>query len=232
MEIGSSNWLDNIVRGAAQMGLTVTPGQARQFALHGQSLLEWNRKINLTAITKPEEIAVKHFLDAIAPLDHLPAKGRLLDIGTGGGFPGLPLKVMAPHLSMTLIDGVRKKINFVKHVIRQLGLQDVQALHLRAEELAQDRGSAGGFEIIVCRALADLDKLLDLAVPLLAPQGRIIAYQGPRQGGPTSGGADGAILTHGSRRFQTAVHAYHLPFIGDPRSITELQQVGWAAPTK
>jgi 16S rRNA (guanine527-N7)-methyltransferase len=223
MEIGSSTWLDNIVEGASQMGLTVTPGQAHQFALHGRSLLEWNRKINLTTITKPEEIAVKHFLDAIAPLDHLPAHGTLLDIGTGGGFPGLPLKVMRPDLSMTLIDGIRKKVNFVKYTIRQLGLQDIQALQVRAEDLGCDAQYAGRFDIIVCRALADLDNLLDLAVPLLARQGRIIAYQGPRYSGPALEDGDGAILSHDAHRFRNSVHDYRLPFIGDARSITILQ---------
>jgi 16S rRNA (guanine527-N7)-methyltransferase len=226
MEIGSSNWLDFIVEGAAQMGLTVTAGQARQFALHGRCLLEWNRKINLTAITKPEDIAVKHFLDAIAPMVHLPAQGRLLDIGTGGGFPGLPLKVMMPQLSMTLIDGTRKKVNFVKHIIRQLELENIQALQVRAESLGRNRGYASGFQIVVCRALAEMDNLLDLAVPFLSPQGRIIAYQGSQRNTPSTADADGAHLTCGNRRFRTAVHHYRLPYIGDARAITIIESVG------
>lgn len=223
MDIGSPNWLDIIVDGAARMGLTVTDTQARQFALHGQCLLEWNRRINLTAITKPEDVAVKHFLDAIAPLAHLPAHGRLLDIGTGGGFPGLPLKVMVPELSMTLIDGVRKKINFVKHVIRQLELGSIQALHARAEVLGRDRAYAGVFQTVVCRALADPDHLLALAEPLLAPGGRIIAYQGPQGGSLTATDADGAYLTRGNRRFLATVYHYRLPYIGDSRSATVLE---------
>lgn len=225
MEIGSADWLDIIVQGAAQMGLTVTGDQVRQFALHGQCLLEWNRKVNLTTITKPEDVAVKHFLDAIAPTALLPAHGRLLDIGTGGGFPGLPLKVMIPELSMTLIDGVRKKINFVKHVIRQLELENIQALQARAEEMGRDKAFAGGFQVIVCRAVADLDQLLGLAVPLLAPRGRIVAYQGPRRSTPSATDADGAQLSWGNRRFQTTVHDYHLPYIGDARSIIILQSL-------
>jgi 16S rRNA (guanine527-N7)-methyltransferase len=223
MEIGSSGWLDMIVEGAAQMGLKVASGQALQFARHAQSLLEWNRKINLTAITEPDEIAVKHFLDAIAPLELLPTQGCLLDIGTGGGFPGLPLKVIRPELSMTLIDGIRKKVNFVKHVIRLLGLHDIEALQVRAEDLRRDTQFAGRFDIIVCRALADLDKVLDLAVPLLAPQGCVVTYQGPWQSGLTSDGIESTILIHGTRRFRTSVHDYRLPFIGDARSITILQ---------
>lgn len=225
MDIGSPNWLDIIVDGAARMGLTVTDTQARQFATHGQCLLEWNRRINLTAITKPEDVAVKHFLDAIAPLAHLPAHGRLLDIGTGGGFPGLPLKVMVPELCVTLIDGVRKKVNFVKHVIRQLELGSIQALHARAEELGRDRAYAGGFQTIVCRALADPDHLLGLAEPLLAPGGRIIAYQGPQGRTPSTADPESAHLNRGNRRFRITVYNYLLPFIGDSRSITILQSL-------
>ncbi|MEJ2661048.1 MAG: 16S rRNA (guanine(527)-N(7))-methyltransferase RsmG [Desulfobacteraceae bacterium] len=223
MEIGSPGWLDIIMQGAAQMGLTVTADQARQFALHGRYLLEWNRRINLTAITEPEDVAAKHFLDAIAPLAHLPGRGCLLDIGTGGGFPGLPLKVMMPELSMTLIDGVRKKVNFVKYVIRQLELENIQALQARAEALGRDKSFMGGFQIIVCRALADLDKLLDLAVPLLAPGGRIIAYQGPQGNGPSTAEAHSACLTRGERRFNATAYHYRLPFLGDSRCVTILE---------
>jgi 16S rRNA (guanine527-N7)-methyltransferase len=225
MEIGSPGWLEIIVEGAAQMGLTVTADQARLFAVHGRCLLEWNRTINLTAITKPEDVAIKHFLDAIAPLVHIPVHGRLLDIGTGGGFPGLPVKVMRPELSMTLIDGVRKKVNFVKHVIRLLELEDTWALQTRAEELGRDKAYKDGFETIVCRALADLDALLSLAAPLLSRRGRIIAYQGPRQGAPSPMRKDGAYLACGGRRFQATVHDYRLPFIGDARSITVIEPV-------
>jgi 16S rRNA (guanine527-N7)-methyltransferase len=224
MEIGSPGWLDIIMEGAAQMGLTVTADQARQFAVHGRYLLEWNRTINLTAITKPEDVAVKHFLDSIGPLIHLPSRGRLLDIGTGGGFPGLPLKVMRPELSMTLIDGVRKKVNFVKYAIRQLELEDILALQARAEELGRDPVYTGSFHVIVGRAVADLADLLDLAAPLLVPRGRIIAYQGPQGSGSSTAEARSS-LTCGERRFNATTCHYHLPFIGDSRSVTVLESL-------
>jgi hypothetical protein len=110
----SSEWKKMVLRGARQLGIVLTPGQLDCFAQHATLLLEWNRKINLTAIVDPAEMAVKHYLDAIAPIKHIPLQGHLLDIGTGGGFPGIPLKVMRPDQPMTLIDGVRKKISFVK----------------------------------------------------------------------------------------------------------------------
>jgi 16S rRNA (guanine527-N7)-methyltransferase len=225
MEIGSPSWLDIIMDGAAQMGLAVTVDQARQFAVHGRCLLEWNRTINLTAITNPEDVAVKHFLDAIAPLPHLPAHGRLLDIGTGGGFPGLPVKVMRPELSVTLIDGIRKKVNFVKYVIRQLELENIRALQARAEEMGRDMTYTGGFQTIVSRALAEPDHFLGLAAPLLAPQGRVIAYQGLHRSTSSATTQDGACLTCGNRRFQVTVQHYRLPFIEDSRAIIILQSL-------
>ena len=140
--IGSDAWIDLLVQGADRLGHSLSPDQARQMALHVQLLLEWNQRTNLTAITDPVHVAVKHCLDAIAPLHLLPEEGALLDIGTGGGFPGIPLKIMRPDLDMTLIDSVRKKISFVNHVIRQLHLPRIEALHVRAQTLAEQIGRA------------------------------------------------------------------------------------------
>jgi 16S rRNA (guanine527-N7)-methyltransferase len=181
MRIGSDEWLTLVQDGAAQLGVTVHRQQAEQFSRHARWLMEWNRKINLTAITDPREVAIKHYVDAIAPLDHIPDRGHLLDIGTGGGFPGIPLKIMRPGQTMTLIDSVRKKVNFVRHVIRQMPLEGIEALHTRAEALV-DGPMGGRFDIIVCRAVSDHRTVLTQARPLLAPGGRMIFYQGPGTG--------------------------------------------------
>ena len=223
IQIGSPGWLDLMIDGAARLGVTVTRAQAEQFAIHGQSLVQWNRKINLTAITDPLQMAAKHFLDAIAPLQQLPAEGHLLDIGTGGGFPGLPLKIMAPGLSMTLIDGVRKKVNFVKAVVRRLNLKEIEALHIRCEELARDSSRREHYEIIVSRAVAQIEPLVRLAAPLLAPNGRIILYQGPRQTDGSAGPPDSSGITLDRRSFTKTTLTYNLPFVGDARAITILQ---------
>jgi 16S rRNA (guanine527-N7)-methyltransferase len=173
----SSEWKKMVLRGARQLGIVLTPGQLDCFAQHATLLLEWNRKINLTAIVDPAEMAVKHYLDAIAPIKHIPLQGHLLDIGTGGGFPGIPLKVMRPDQPMTLIDGVRKKISFVKQAIRQLGLQGIEAHQMRAEDLGRRPSEATQYQVIVCRALTDLSAIVTLSTPLLAPGGSIVAYE-------------------------------------------------------
>ena len=180
MQIGSEEWIETLIRGGEQLGHPPGEAQARQMAMHAHLLVEWNRRVNLTAITDPVQVAVKHCLDAIVPLHLLPQAGALLDIGTGGGFPGIPLKIMRPDLDVTLVDSVRKKISFVNHVIRELGLTRTEALHARAQDLAGREGYRAHFQVVACRALTDLGRALRLALPLLAPRGRFVAYQGPK----------------------------------------------------
>jgi len=225
MEIGSEKWMDFVLEGAAQLGLRVSPVQAAQFGRHGQLLMEWNRNINLTAITDPTQVAIKHYLDAIAPLSHIPSEGRLLDIGTGGGFPGIPLKIMRPAQAMTLIDSVRKKINFVKSVIRQLRLDQIEALHTRAEELWLQSVHAHNYEVIVSRALADLNVVVHMAMPLLADNGCIVAFQGPRGTGRYPDGRFSTMIKDRLYRFQLLTFTYKLPLLGDDRSVSILKFV-------
>jgi 16S rRNA (guanine527-N7)-methyltransferase len=167
--------------GSLKMGGCVTDVELDQLTRHASELVRWNRKTNLTAITAPEEIAVKHVLDSMAPLPHIPLTARLLDIGSGGGFPGVVLKIMRPGLSVTLIDASRKKASFLSHVIRTLGLKDATALHTRAEALAAASQYRHGFDVIVCRALSGLDAFVTMALPLLAPEGLLIALKGKRE---------------------------------------------------
>ncbi len=216
IRIGSEEWLTLVQDAAAQLGVTVHRQQAKQFARHAMWLMEWNRKINLTAITDPREVAIKHFVDAIAPLPHIPASGRLLDIGTGGGFPGIPLKIMRPGQPMTLIDSVRKKINFVRHVIRQMPLEGVEALQIRAESLADDVSPDHLFDVIVCRALSESPAALALAKPLLAPGGRVILYRGP--GNCAKPNSNCQVAVKGAVFLQTVV-TYPLPYTHFSRRI-------------
>lgn len=221
IKIGSHTWIDLVREGASRLGVSVNHDQAGQFAQHGLWLMEWNRRINLTAITDPVQIAAKHFLDAIAPLNHIPDQGHLLDIGTGGGFPGIPLKILRPGQPMTLIDSVRKKINFVKHVIRQLSLNDIQAHHTRAEELSENTSGPDRYPVVVCRALADLERAVRLAAPLLASKGRIVLYQGPRKYAENMA-LSPCVYSLDGRTYRRSVFSYSLPVFGDPRIITIL----------
>lgn len=222
MRIESEKWRHLVRDGAAQMGLKVNRQQALLFSRHARLIIQWNRRINLTAITDPAEMAVKHFLDAIAPINHIPAHGRLLDIGTGAGFPGIPLKIMRPRQPMTLIDSVRKKINFVKYTIRDLSLAHIEALHTRAEALSIQHPVDEKFDIIVCRALADPESAVRLAAPHLKPKGRIILYRGPQK--PPKLTPFGRRAWHlDGWTYQRKTISYPLPFLGDARSVTVLE---------
>ena len=178
MDIGSPAWENLIIDGAKAFQIRVDRQMVRQFSLHACELIKWNQKINLTAITDPGEIALKHYLDSIAPARWIPPSSLLLDIGSGGGFPGIPLKVLIPSLVVTLIDGSRKKISFLKHSIRTLELENIHARQVRAEELAKDAHVASAFDVIISRALSSLAEFVKLALPLLADRGIIIALKG------------------------------------------------------
>ncbi len=178
MEIGSLEWQNLILNGAQELGITIDERVSALFCSHASELINWNRKINLTAITHPRDIAIKHFLDSLVPAKFIPEGSRLLDIGSGGGFPGIPLKIVKPSLSIHLIDGVRKKANFLKHAIRTLRLDQSQALHIRAENLHKNPDYNHSFDVIISRALTNLESFVKAALPLLANQGRIMAMKG------------------------------------------------------
>ena len=176
MKIGSSKWKEIIVDGAHDLGIDVQPGQADQFATHASTLKEWNQKINLTAIDSPMDMAIKHFLDSIIPISYITPGSRLLDVGSGAGFPGIPLKIMIPSLNVTLVDATRKKVSFLNHVIQQLHLSGISAIHSRVENLQQERESE--FDIIVCRAFSSLTDFIEKSLALLAPDGLLLAFKG------------------------------------------------------
>jgi len=221
MKSGSKDWQQLIVNGAAQLGIDVGLEHTAKFAVHVRELEMWNRKVNLTAITDPVNTAVKHFLDAIVPSPLIPDGASLLDIGSGAGFPGIPLKVLNPSLSVVLVDASRKKVNFQRHVIRVLGLKDIEARHIRAEEMGRLKAFENAFDVIVSRALTAMDAFVSLAEPLLKKNGRIIALKGKVdpaevasvQGLPLRGASDVA----GS--FNLTVRRYRLPIVQSDRSL-------------
>jgi 16S rRNA (guanine527-N7)-methyltransferase len=172
------NWKKIIRNGAQLSGLHVSIQQAELFASHASELLIWNRKMNLTSITDPVEIAVKHFLDSIAAVRIIEPGRSILDIGSGGGFPGIPLKIMLPSNRVCLIDASRKKVAFLNHLIRTMKLQKISAHHVRAENLLQDLEFKNGFDVILCRALTTLKNFVEMAYPLLSKEGFLLAYKG------------------------------------------------------
>jgi len=227
MQIGSKEWADLIIAGARTFNITLEYDQTRQFAAHARELIHWNKAFNLTAITDPMEIAVKHFLDSLAAAHQIPPDATLLDVGSGGGFPGIPLKILMPALNVTLIDASRKKVNFLKHVIRTLKLDHIEARQTRAEHLISDPRCLKRFNIVISRALSALALFARLAHPLLAPGGRIIALKGEADPKELNDllddlGGEGIEASAIGHEPGISVKNYRLPFLNAKRSIIVL----------
>lgn len=153
--------------------------QTEQFEKYSNLLVEWNKKMNLTAVTDDEGIAVKHFLDSILPLYHIDFKNikSIADIGTGAGFPGLPIKIMRPDMSLTLIDSLNKRINFLNAVTEELELEAVTCIHGRAEECGHKKELRERFDAVVSRAVANMTMLSEYCLPFVKVGGLFIALK-------------------------------------------------------
>ena len=164
-----------------KLGLAITERQAEQFLLYNDILLEWNSFMNLTAITEPEEVIIKHFADSCAPLFtenvDFNKEATLIDVGTGAGFPGLPLKIMCPELKVTLLDSLGKRVKFLNEVIEKLGLSGITAIHSRAEDGAHDKKLREQFDYAVSRAVAGMNILAEYCLPYVKCGGSFIAYK-------------------------------------------------------
>ena len=164
-------------------GLSLTDKQVMQFDRYGALLLSWNEKMNLTAIVEPTEVAVKHFIDAASVwrADWFTADiRRVVDVGTGAGFPGLPLKILHPELEVTLMDALQKRVRFLSEVISALGLSGVMAVHARAEEGARQKAYRERFDAAVSRAVAPLSVLAEYTPPFVRVGGFLAAQKGAK----------------------------------------------------
>lgn len=171
--------LQLLIKGAAEYGVTLTEGQQAQFGRYHETLLEWNEKINLTAITEEREVVVKHFIDSISVLRYLPEKAcTLIDVGTGAGFPGIPLKIVRNDLQVTLLDSLEKRIRFLDTIITENSLTGIQAIHGRAEDFAREKPHRERYDIGIARAVASLPVLCEYILPFVRVGGLFIAMKG------------------------------------------------------
>lgn len=205
--------------------IEILPGQRELERLEwlSKELLRWNRTHNLTAITDPLEVREKHLLDSLTLLPLLGIAERLLDLGSGAGFPALPLKIVRPSLDVVSIDAVGKKIAFQRHVVRTLQLSGFTAIHGRAEDLPCTPFGDVGFDLVTARALGSMPMLIRLAAPCLASGGRLIAMKGA-EGGAELEAAQQELADLGFAC--TARHDLRLPLSGAERCLLVLEKTG------
>lgn len=161
----------------SKIGITLDDHQLKQFSLYGDLLVEWNEKVNLTSITEPKEIMVKHFLDSLTLTQFVQGE-QVADIGTGAGFPGVPLKIVFPHKNFSLVDSLAKRLDFLNEIIVKLSLDQVDTVHSRAEDFGRNPQYRGRYDTVVSRAVARLPVLLEYAIPTLKVGGVFLAAKG------------------------------------------------------
>ncbi|CDD36539.1 ribosomal RNA small subunit methyltransferase G [Clostridium sp. CAG:356] len=159
------------------LGVRFSVEQIEQFYKYMNLLIEWNEKMNLTAITEPKEIILKHFIDSITILKYIDDNSKLVDVGTGAGFPGVPLSIMNPTLKITLVDSLNKRLIFLQEVVKELNLKNIEIVHARAEEFGQNKNYREKFDIATSRAVANLATLSEYLVPLVKIGGKIISMK-------------------------------------------------------
>jgi len=170
-----------LVDGSVSLGITLNRGQQERFTAYYQELRDWNRRLNLTAITDYDDVLRLHFLDSLSATLALPAAsfadGRFLDVGSGAGLPGIPLKITFPEIRLTLLEATGKKADFLKHLAATLGLEDIEIVKARAEDAAREPRFREGYDIVLSRAVAALSTLAELTLPFCRPGGRCIAFK-------------------------------------------------------
>lgn len=171
--------IDRLKQGFADLSMEVTDQQLKQLVRYGELLVEWNEKMNLTAITDPIEIAEKHFLDSAMCLK-CGIAGSVIDVGTGAGFPGLVLKILNPDIKLCLLDSLQKRLTFLETVTNELGLCDVEFVHARAEDGGRDKKLREKFDFSVARAVANLSTLSEYCLPFVKQNGCFVAMKGPK----------------------------------------------------
>ncbi len=214
-------------REARRLGCHLTERQLDLFRRYYHELLRWNERVNLTSIVDWEGVQVHHFLDSLTGGLVLPSSARVspcrvVDIGAGAGFPGLPLKVLFPHIHLTLLESVGKKAAFLRHLLQALGMAEVDVLAVRAEEAGRDPVHRETYDLVVARAVAELPVLLEYGLPLVRNAGLMVAYKG-REVEEELASAASALSTLGGRLQE--VRQVDLPGLQAPRHLVVVEKV-------
>ena len=214
-----------LVSGAAAYGVDLTGQQIDQFKRYADRLIEWNARFNLTAITDPTEITVKHFLDSLSVIRAMRDPHRMIDVGAGAGFPGVPIKIARPAVELTLLETTRKKCEFLQAVIAELGLDNAVVVNARAEEAGRDPAHREAYDVAVARAVAEMPVLSEYLLPFVKIGGLAVAQkskEAPRE----VGRAGAAIATLGGRLKK--IVPVTVPGLAEQRYLVVLEKI---APT-
>ena len=216
--------MESLLKGVQDLGFTLSPEQLRLFQTYADELVAWNQRLSLTAITSPEDIQVKHFLDSLTCLQALPPGfvcHRVLDVGSGGGFPGLPLKIQDPTLQVTLLETTIKKAEFLRHIVGHLGLAGVEVVAERAETLGQNPAYRETYDLVVARAVAELGVLAEYCLPFCRVGGLFVAQKKAGNAAEMKN-ARGAVIALGGRMLPPI--AVLLPG-AEPRQLVVMEKV-------
>ena len=206
----------------AEAQLSFTEEQLSQFTRYYELLVETNKVMNLTAITEPEEVAVKHMVDSLLAFEAAMAGKTLVDVGTGAGFPGVPLKIYCPSLKVTLVDSLGKRLRFLEQVISELGLKGIRCEHLRAEDAGRNKKHREQYDYVTARAVARLSVLSEYCLPLAKKGGQFIALKGSRYAEEIDEG-EAAVKILGGKII--SAEPVKLPGLDDGRAIIKIAKI-------
>ena len=211
-------------QGANELNIELTPDIAQAMLKYMDFMLEWNEKVNLTTITQPEEVIIKHFLDSLTLIAtvEIGSNSKIIDVGTGAGFPAIPLKLVRPDIKLTMLDSLGKRVNFLKEACAHVGIKGAECLHGRAEDLAQNPDYREKFDIATARAVAGLNVLCEYCLPFVKVGGHFLAMKGPDVMEELKA-AEKAISVLGGKI--NAVKSFKLPFSDITHSIVVIEKI-------
>lgn len=205
---------------AKKINISLTEEMIEKFMKYYQLLIEWNGKMNLTAITEEKDVVIKHFIDSLTIAQYIPQNAKLIDVGTGAGFPGIPVKIVRADVEIVLLDSLQKRVNFLNHVIEQCNFKNISAIHGRAEEFGQNLEYREQFDIATARAVANLATLSELCTPFLKVGGTFICMKADAT--EEMANAQTAVKELGMK--QRKIDSFILPVLDDHRTIILYQK--------
>lgn len=214
---------DQFAQELSKQNIALTPTQKHQFNKYYQTLVEWNEKMNLTSLTSESDVYLKHFYDSITAsfFVDFTNEATICDVGAGAGFPSIPLKICFPHLQVTIVDSLKKRIGFLEHLANKLGLENVTFVHARAEDAGKDKKFREKFDFVTARAVARMSVLSELCLPFCKHNGQFIAMKGALVEEEVNK-AENAIQTLGGKT--DTVHSFTLPIEDSERSIVLIRK--------